>query len=254
MAVASLSNILSANFMKGEASLIPISVALTLAICILIGFISGFVIVKLKIPPFLVTLAMSSVIRGSYLLYTGGAPRGDIAEEFRFIANKWIGPPVGNSPGVFPVAGLVWLSIFIILLFVINKTVFGVELYAVGGNPRTAWLSGFNPGNFTIGIYMLSAAFAGMSGLMHSALIGGALLHVGDPYLLDSIAATCMGGTTFDGGVGGIVGTIAGVLIIQLLNAVMTIMGMKETGKYILLGFLIIAILSINHFISRSKR
>jgi ribose/xylose/arabinose/galactoside ABC-type transport system permease subunit len=63
-----------------------------------------------------------------------------------------------------------------------------------------------------------------------------------------------MGGTTFDGGVGGIVGTIAGVLIIQLLNAFMTIMGMKETGKYIVLGLLIIAILSINHLIASSRR
>lgn len=253
-AVASLANILSANFMKGEVSLIPISVFLTLIICILIGFINGVVIVKVKMPPFLVTLAMSSVVRGAYLLYTGGAPRGGIAEEFRFIARKWIGSPIGDAPGIFPVAGIVWITIFFVLLFAINKTIFGIELYAVGGNPRTAWLSGFNPNKFTIGIYMLSAALASMSGLMHSALIGGALLHVGDPYILDSIAATCIGGTTFDGGVGGIVGTIAGVLIIQLLNAFMTIMGMKETGKYIVLGLLIIAILSINHLIASSRK
>jgi ribose/xylose/arabinose/galactoside ABC-type transport system permease subunit len=253
-AIASLANILSANFMKGEVSLIPISVFLTLAICIIIGFINGIVIVKAKMPPFLVTLAMSSVIRGAYLLYTGGAPRGGIAKEFRVIARKWIGSPVGNAPGIFPVAGIIWIMVFLILLFAINKTIFGIELYAVGGNPRTAWLSGYNPDKFKIMIYIFSATFAALSGLMHSALIGGALLHVGDPYLLDSIAATCMGGTTFDGGVGGIVGTIAGVLIIQLLNAFMTIMGIKEAGKYILLGLLIITILTINNFISTSKR
>lgn len=253
-AIASLANILSANFMKGEASLIPISILLTLIICILIGFINGVVIVKVKMPPFLVTLAMSSVVRGAYLLYTGGAPRGAIAEKFRFIARGWVGSPIGDAPGIFPIAGVIWITIFFVLLFAINKTIFGVELYAVGGNPRAAWLSGFNPSKFTIGIYILSATFAGISGLMHSALIGGALLHVGDPYLLDSIAATCIGGTTFDGGIGGIVGTIAGVLIIQLLNAFMTIMAIRETGKYIVLGLLIIVILSINHLIASSRR
>ena len=85
--------------------------------CVAIGFINGIVIVKAKIPAFLVTLAMSSIIRGAYLLYTGGAPKGDIAAEFRLIASAWIGEPSGSFLGIFPIAGLIWIGIFAILAF-----------------------------------------------------------------------------------------------------------------------------------------
>lgn len=255
-AVASLSNIITANIMMGDPNRIPAAILLNILICAGIGAINGVVIVRIKLPAFLVTLAMASIIRGAYLLYTGGAPKGSIALEFRSIASEWVGQPSSSGifPGLFPVAGLIWVIVFAVLAFFLYRTNFGRKIYATGGNPRASFLSGIPTKTITVAAYSICAALAGMSGLMHSALIGVALLHVGDNYLMDSIAASCIGGTTFAGGQGGIIGTIAGVFIITVLGSIMTMMGISAAGKFIVLGVLMIAILGANFLVSKTSR
>ena len=133
------------------------------------------------------------------------------------------------------------------------KTRFGRKLYATGGNPQATWLTGISSNSIIVGAYMLSAALACISGLMLSALIGLAYLHIGDQYLMNSIAAACIGGTTFEGGRGSIIGTVGGALTLQILSSIMTMMGIEEAGSYIIVGILLVVILSVNHFISRSR-
>lgn len=253
-AVVSITNIMTANIMMGDPARIPLAVAGTLAVCLAIGFINGIVIVKLKVPAFLFTLSMSSMLRGVYMLYTGGMPVGKVSPEFCMIARDWIGKPSGNFLGLFPIAGMIWILAFIVIAFILYKTSFGKKLYATGGNIQASRLCGIPVNRITVTAYMMSAGFACLAGFMVTAFIRAPFLHVGEPYLMNSIAVAAIGGTTFEGGRGGVIGTVAGVLIIQLLSSILTMLGFRESSNYIVLGAILIIILSINYFASTRSR
>ncbi len=244
-AVISLVNVVAASMMMGSNENILTAVAATLLISLLIGFINGITILKVNIPPFLVTLAMSLVIEGFYMVYTKGSPKGNIAEGFRFVSDGWIGP--------LPISGLIWLAIWIIFSFFLYKTTWGRKVYVTGGNTKTSFLSGIKTNVIIITAYMLSSLLAGVSGLLISAFIGVASVGVGDTYTLNSIAAVVIGGTAFTGGRGGLAGTFAGVLIMSLLQSMMTMLNIPEAGKFISQGLVIAIMVAINQKLVKSR-
>jgi ribose transport system permease protein len=245
-AVISLVNVVAASMMMGNNDNIWITVFITLLISGGIGFINGYTILKVKIPPFLVTLAMSLVIEGGYMVYTKGSPKGNIAGGFRIISDGWLGP--------MPVAGLIWLGIWGLFAFLLYRVTWGRKIYAIGGNPKAAYLSGVKTDILTITTYVLSSVLAGIAGLMISAYIGVASVGVGNLYTLNSIAATVIGGTAFTGGRGGLAGTFAGVLIMSLLQSMMTMMNIPEAGKFVSQGLIIAIMVAINqHNIKRDQ-
>jgi ribose transport system permease protein len=237
-AVISLVNVVAASMMMGNNGNIGVTVLITLLISAGIGFINGYTILKVKIPPFLVTLAMSLVIEGGYMVYTKGSPKGNIAEGFRFISDGWLGP--------IPIAGLIWLGIWSLLAFFLYRVTWGRKVYAIGGNQKAAYLSGVKTNTVIITTYVLSSVLAGIAGLMISAFIGVASVGVGNLYTLNSIAATVVGGTAFTGGSGGLAGTFAGVLIMSLLQSMMTMMNIPEAGKFVSQGLIIAIMVAIN--------
>lgn len=237
-AVISLTNVVAASLMMGRNENILITVFFTLAIAALIGFINGLTILKVKIPPFLVTMAMSLVIEGCYMVYTKGSPKGNIAGGFRIISDGWLGP--------LPLAGLIWVGTWLIFAFFLYRTTWGRKVYASGGNPQAAYLSGVKTNTITITAYVLSSVLAGVAGLMISAYIGVASVGVGNIYTLNSIAATVIGGTSFAGGSGGLAGTFAGVLIMSLLQSMMTMLNIPEAGKFVSQGLVIAIMVAIN--------
>jgi ribose/xylose/arabinose/galactoside ABC-type transport system permease subunit len=242
-AVVSLVNVVAASMMMGKDQNILVTVIVTLLLSALIGLVNGITILKVKIPPFLVTLAMSLVIEGGYMVYTKGSPQGNIAQGFRFISDGWVGP--------IPIAGLIWFGVWGILAFLLYRTVWGRKVYATGGNPQTAFLSGVKTNQVTIATYVLSSLLAGMAGLMISAYIGVASVGVGNMYTMNSIAATVVGGTAFTGGIGGLAGTFAGVLIMSLLQSMLTMMNILEAGKFISTGLVIAIMVAVNQRTSR---
>jgi ribose transport system permease protein len=244
-ATISLVNVVAASMMMGQDGNILITVAVTLLISCAIGLINGLLITRIRIPAFLVTLAMSMIIQGVYYIYTKGSPKGNIAPSFRYFSDGWIGP--------IPFAGVFWVLIWILFAFLLYKTVWGRKVYATGGNSQTSRLSGIRVHLVTIGIYVLSSLLAGIAGLMISAYIGIASNGVGNIYTLNSIAATVIGGTAFSGGKGGLAGTFAGVLIMMLLQSLMTMMNIPEAGKFISQGVIIAIMVAINQRRSLSR-
>ena len=128
----------------------------------------------------------------------------------------------------------------IIALFVLRKTTFGRKVYAIGGNINTARLCGYNIDLIKIAAYMISGVMASIAGLYLAGWIGIADNWVGKGYEMDSIAAVVMGGTTFEGGRGGVLGTIVGVLIVMMLYNIVLLVGMPVQMQYVLKGVVII--------------
>lgn len=246
-AVISFTNLVACATMLGDDRNIPIALVLTIGFSLLFGLINGVAIVKIKIPAFLTTLAMSIIIKGITLIYTKGSPIGNIAQSFRGISEAWL---FNNS---IPVAALIWVVIWAIIAFVMYRTTYGKKIYATGGNHQVAKLSGIRTGLVTVSGYMLSSLLACFAGLMLSAYIGVTSSGLGNPYTLNSIAAVCIGGTTFDGGRGGIAGTFAGVLIIFLIQTFMTMINVPEAGKQLSLGVIIIVMVSLNQKLSKRR-
>ena len=245
-AVISLTNILSTAIMAGNPDNILPGVAISLGIALLIGFINGITIARFKMPPFLITMAMATMIQGGYYVYTRGIPHGSMPASFRVISEGWLGP--------IPIAALLWLGIWGILSLILYKTPYGKHIYFTGANPKTAWLSGIPTTTVTVSAYMLCSFLAGVAGLILTAFIGVPSTGVGDSYTLNSIAASVIGGTSFAGGVGTLEGTFPGVLIMVLLQSTLTILNIPEAGKSISQGVVIAVMVAINMRVAKPGR
>jgi len=233
-----LIEILTAGMILGRGEMVLPVVILCLGIGAFIGLINGVGVSKLKLSPFVMTLCMMSVLTGVYLLYSGGSPRGKIPDSLRFIG-------AGRIGNVFPTAIIVWVIAIFIAFIVLRYTTFGRYIYATGGNPQASYLSGVNVDMVIIIAYVISGLCSALAGVLLSGYIGTGSLTVGKDYDLNSIAAVIMGGTTFSGGRGGVIGTIGGALVITILFSLLTMLGIPHSGKLMAQGLIIIGIVSL---------
>ncbi|GHT91430.1 sugar ABC transporter permease [Spirochaetia bacterium] len=238
-AVISMVNIVASAVMGGNAQNIPLACALSLGLALLVGLLNGIIVVRFNMPAFLVTMAMSSIIQGSFFIYTKGSPKGSIAREFRFISDGWIGD-------ILPVALVIWIAIWVFMSLSLHKTPYGKRYYFTGANPLAAGLSGVHTGWITVSAYMLCSLMAGLAGLVISAFIGVASSGVGNPYTTNSIAASVVGGASFSGGIGTLEGTFPGVLIMSFLQSILTMLNVPEAGKNISQGLVIAVMVGLN--------
>lgn len=243
-ATISMVNLVAASLMNGKDANIPLGIAVSLILCLLVGFTNGFIIAKFKMQPFLVTMAMSIIIEGGYYIYTKGIARGSIANGIRFISEGWI--------GIIPIAVVIWIVFWFLLSKFLRKTMMGRKIYLTGANVATSRLSGYRTNAIIIFAYMLDSLLAGFAGIMLSAYIGVASVGIGSDYTLNTIAAAVIGGTAFTGGIGSLEGTVPGVLIIVILQSLMTILGISEAGKFICQGIVIAVMVALNQM--KAKR
>ena len=237
-ATMSMVNLVAASVMGGSDAQILPALLICMALCLLVGLLNGYIIATFKMQPFLVTMAMSMIIEGGYYIYTKGIAKGSIATGIRFISEGWI--------GIVPIAAIIWLVIWLVLSVVLHHTPYGHRLYITGGNQDASRLSGFKSKEIVISAYVLCSLLAGIGGLLLSAYIGTASTGVGADYTLNSIASSVIGGTSFLGGIGSLEGTFPGVLITNILQSLMTIIGISEAGKFITQGIVIAVMVAIN--------
>jgi ribose/xylose/arabinose/galactoside ABC-type transport system permease subunit len=190
------------------------------------------------------TLGMMIIIQGLRFLYTKGMPKGGFPPILRFLGTGDVGP-IPTSIGSL----VIMVAIAAVFL---RKTTYGRKIYAIGGNINTAWLCGYNIDLLIISVYMISGFMASVAGLYLAGWIGIADNWVGKGYELDSIAAVVMGGTTFEGGRGGVIGTIVGVLIVMMLYNIVLLLGLPVQMQYVVKG--VVIILATSFYASFRKR
>ncbi|MDO5641708.1 MAG: ABC transporter permease [Paracoccus sp. (in: a-proteobacteria)] len=221
-----------------------VAIAVGLAVGMGCGAVSGLIVARFQVPAFVVTLGMLSAARGLTLLYSGGRPIPALSDGFR-----WIG--TGSIWGV-PVPIFLFLGTFAVAHFVLTQTRFGRHIYAVGGNPHAAKVSGLPVARIRFSVYVISGALAGLAGMVLAARTGSALPQAGVAYELDAIAAVVIGGTSFAGGVGRVSGTLIGALLIGVMNNGLDLMGVESYYQQVIKGVLIVAAVMLDR--SRNRQ
>jgi ribose transport system permease protein len=222
----------------GEHNPGAVAVAAALGSACLVGFINGIGVAYLRIPSLVMTLGMNAVLAGVTLVYTNGSPQGDAPRFAHELAVEKLG-------GVVPWALIFWAAFSAALIFLLRRTVFGKRLYAIGNNPKAAYLSGVPVRRVLVLTYTLCGLCAGLGGIMLTGYSDQSYLGMGDLYVLPAIAAVVVGGTSILGGSGGYAGTIAGAITIVLLQNVLQIVGIKPAGQQILYGLIILLMLFV---------
>jgi ribose transport system permease protein len=212
---------------------------------LLLGLVNGALITFLNVPPFIVTLGTLTALRGAAYLVANGTTVINRDINFAWIGNSYIGP-------------LPWLVIIALLTvavswFVLRQTVLGVQIYAVGGNERAARLTGIRVNRVLLFVYGVSGLLSGLAGIMSSSRLYSATGLLGQGYELDAIAAVILGGTSFTGGIGTIVGTLFGALIIAVLNNGLTLLNMSYFWQLVVKGLVIIVAVIIDRLRKRSR-
>jgi ribose transport system permease protein len=217
----------------GEFFAIPFGI---LCGCI-IGLINGFAVAYLRIPSMIITLAINVVAQGLMVAYSGGFAPQDSASP----AMRWLGS--ATVLWIVPVPVIVWAVTGIAAVFLLTRTTFGRSVYGIGNKEAAAYLSGIPTQRVVMVAFMLCGALAAFGGVLLAGYSGKAAQSLGDPYLLPSIAAVVLGGTSILGGRGNYLGTIAGVIFITLLQSILGTLQMGEFGRQIAYGTIIVAML-----------
>lgn len=215
-----------------DANTIPATIA-AISVGIVAGLINGFGVVKLKISPIVMTLAMNNIMLGVTLVYTGGSPRGTATPFIRALST--------GSFGGIPWMLIVWGILSVIVILAIKYSRWGRQLLAVGENSRVSYLSGIKQDSIVISAYVFCGATAAITGIVFSAFSGASFLGMGDQFLLPAIAAVVLGGTSMFGGRGGYGGTIAAVLFTTILSTVLVIGNISAGTRSIVFGVAILA-------------
>ena len=211
-------NVIAAQIMMGrDSSMLPALLAV-IVMGIVVGLINGTGVYWLKIPPFIMTLGVGTVIQGIFLIYTKGAPKGNAAPLLRSICGQ-------SMYGIVSGIVLIWAVLAVIAIVLLHKTPYGRKLYSVGINEEASRFSGINTGT--------------------------SFLDVGTSYNTKTIAAVVIGGTAITGGKGGYLGTIAGAVIMTILDDFLTIVSIPDAGRQVVQGIIIILLVLVY---SREKK
>ncbi|HHV62747.1 MAG TPA: ABC transporter permease [Firmicutes bacterium] len=236
-AVVTLSAIMTFRIVMGSDARIPLALAEILAAGFALGAVNGLGIALLRIPPLVMTLGMTGVVHGIILVYTQGQPKGESAPFLKaLVSDPWI----FNIPGVL----FIWLAFTVAMVILLRKTSFGARLYAVGSNRVAARLSGINVPGMLILVYGLSGLIAALTGFLLLGYTNFVFLNLGDSYQLPSVAAVVVGGTTLAGGSGGYMGTVAGAIVLTVLQSILVTLRLGEAGRQITYGIVLFALLS----------
>ncbi len=230
---AMMSCAIGGHGLTGAILAVPCGVACGIAI----GLVNGFGVAYLRIPSMIVTLATNAVAQGLMVVYTGGfSPKDSASPVMRYIATGFAIPGVPNSV-------LCWAVVGLATVIILNRTIFGRAIYGIGNRERAAYLSGVDTRRVVMTVFAISGAASAFGGVLLAGYASKAAQSMGDAYLLPAIAAVVLGGTSILGGRGSYLGTVAGVLLITLLQSILSVMQIPEYGRQIIYGVVIIAML-----------
>ncbi len=205
------------------------------------GAVNGLGLTVLRLPhPFIMTLGTLYSIRGITNLVSGGRPVSGVSPEVRFLGSGEIPLPFLGEYASFPVSAIVILVCYGGVAYFINKVSLGRHIVAVGGNPQAARVSGINVDRVLLIVYCLSGFFAGMAALMMAGRTGAGFPNAGIGAELDAIAAVIIGGASFFGGRGSVLGVFAGVLVMGLLRNGLNLMDVSAFWQQTMIGMIVV--------------
>lgn len=212
---------------------------------LVIGVLTGMIVAYLGLPPFIVTLGTYTAIRGAAYLVAGGTTVINSQINFAWIGNGYLGP--------VPWLVIIALLTIAISAFILQGTVLGVHVYAVGGNPQAARLTGIPVSFVLIFVYGVSGLLSGLGGAMSASRLYSAQGQLGIGYELDAIAAVILGGTSFSGGIGNVFGTLVGALIIAVLNNGLTLLNVSFYWQLVIKGAVIVLAVTLDKLRTRGQ-
>ena len=219
----------------------PIVLLIGPAVGTSIGIINGLGLTLLRLPhPFIMTLGTLNAVRGICNLVTDGRPVSGISDPVRFIGIADIPLPFGGEFAVIPVSAILLLVCYVGVAWFMTKVSLGRHIFAVGGNPQAARVSGINVDGVLVFVYAASGFFAGLAALVMAGRTGAGYPNLGIGAELDAIAAVIIGGASFFGGRGTVLGVFAGVLVMGLLRNGLNLMNISAFWQQTLIGFIII--------------
>jgi ribose transport system permease protein len=219
----------------GSALAIPFAVACGIAI----GLVNGFGVAYLRVPSMIFTLGMNAIAQGLMVIHTSGfAPQDHATPAMHFLS-------VQRSILGIPNAVWVWAALGGATVLVLNRSSFGRRIYAIGNSERAVFLSRVNVNLVVVACFVVSDACSAFAGALLAGYSTKAYQAMGDPYLLPAIAAVVLGGTSILGGRGTYLGTVAGVILVTLLQSILSIVQIPEAGRQITYGAVIIAMLLV---------
>ena len=211
------------------------------------GLLNGVLLTKLRLPhPFISTLGTQFIGRGVALLLTAAAPIAGFPLMIQYVGREFIGP--------IPVSFILVIIVYVFMHIFLTRTQTGRYIYAIGGNPEAARLSGIKVDRVLIIVYTISGLMAGLAGLVMVGRVNSAFPLAGVTYELDAIAAVIIGGASFLGGVGTVAGTLIGAMIIAVLRNGLNLLNVSADSQMALIGIVIIAAVYVDVLRQRKKR
>ena len=229
----------------------PLAILAALVIGTLLGLVSGILVAKCRLQAFIATLITMTAYRGLAMIITDGKPISRLAASIESDGGAFLFKALGKGNLLIaetvkiPLPAIILVAFFALFFFILNKTTYGRRIYATGSNAVCAKLVGVNTVKIKMSVYAISGFLAALAGLMMISRVDSAQPTLGDGYELDAIAAVALGGTSMSGGRGKITGTIAGVLIIAVLNNGLNILGVTSYYQDVIKAIVIlVAVLS----------
>jgi len=232
-----------------------LALLLFLATGLLIGVGNGLLVAKLRINPFVATLAAMIIWRGAAYICANGTSIINENIAFAWLGNSGVLQTLLGSDSPYDLSWLVLLAVLVVTAswLLLNRTVLGIHIYAVGGNRLAAQLTGIKVERILIFVYAISGLLAGLAAAMTSARIFGVNGKLGETYELDAIAAVVLGGTSLTGGIGRVTGTVIGVLFIEIMNTGLTALNVSSFWQMVAKGSIILLAVVIDNRRTQSQ-
>lgn len=234
--VMSAAAILTTYSMNGENGHFLRVFVLAMLMGIAIGLVNGFCVVKIGLPPMIVTMAISNIVTRLQYVFTAGTPSGYASPLFIKSVTARIG-------GLIPFIVFYAMIIFPLVLFILNRSRFGKAMYLVGNNKVAARLNGIAVNRVIVLTYVFSALLSAFAGMLGAAYMNSAKCQIFDDYAYTSLVAVIVGGASFNGGIGTFAGTISGALLMTVLSNALTTLGLSQPIRNILNGIIIVLLL-----------
>lgn len=241
MALAGIASVVV--YQRTSSMIVSLLVAIVFGI--ICSAITGMLINKLHLHPFIVGLGTKQIYRGIVLLYTGGAVISQVGDFKKF--------GQGRLFGVIPYPIIAMFVVMVILWVILEKTKFGRNAFATGGNVEAARASGVNTEKTVLTAFIIAGVFTGLAGMMLMSRTASGYPNAAEGYEMDAMTAAVIGGTSFTGGVGTAIGTLIGGLIVAIINNILTLQGVQSYIQQIMKGIIIVVAVAIDVNSRRKK-